>query len=367
MRVLFDHQAFSVQQAGGVSRYIAELIHRLPALGLAQTDLTCTFSDNRHLRELTSFRPLSFGGRKDFKGKKLLLGAINNLFATQKIRSSAFDLFHPSYYDPYFLDALSGRPFVLTVHDMTHEVYPELMHRWDKSSAHKKLLVAKASAIIAISEHTKQALINQWMVPEEKVHVVYHGCSFDSVPAQPLPLPKTFVLYVGKRGSYKNWELVVKAIAKAGLQNTVSLVMAGGGTLTHAEIALLTQYEIPLPHVIQQSMSDAELKYAFQHSLCFVYPSLYEGFGLPILEAYSAGAHVLLSRASCFEEIGGAGALYFDPHDPNDLAELISKAYTSPRQFDPLKSIQSQILQKFSWDAAARNTYAVYSKVLKSR
>lgn len=105
----------------------------------------------------------------------------------------------------------------------------------------------------------------------------------------------------------------------------------------------------------------------FNHSLCFVYPSLYEGFGLPILEAYSVGAHVLLSRASCFEEIGGAGALYFDPHDPNDLAELIRKAYTSPRQFDPLKSIQSQILQKFSWDAAARNTYEVYSKVLKSR
>ena len=234
MRVLYDHQIFELQNYGGISRYFFELLRSKVGI---QAELALIRSSNVHLNRYERWCQC-FQGREDtferllagfeFRGKgslhRLLRrtgvvvdpSRLNRRHTLERIEKGAFDVFHPTYYDPYFIEAVGTKPFVLTVHDMIHEIFPEYFFADDRTSVHKRLLCERAARIIAVSNTTKQDLIRLFGVEETKIDVIYHA-SFLSPSTlsseNTLPTPEKFILFTGNRLFYKNFKFFLRAIS----------------------------------------------------------------------------------------------------------------------------------------------------------
>src|SRR5690606_2346406 len=229
------------------------------------------------------------------------------------------DIFHPTYYDAYFLSLLK-RPFVLTVHDLTHEIYPEFFPQNDPFITHKREVIAKADHIIAISHSTAKDLQEVFGIAEKKISVIYHGYYKGHIQEDTdFPLPARYLLYVGDRAGYKNFTRFITAVAPLLRQDKeLFVICAGGGEFRLAERELFYRNGIS-ENILQRSATDPQLNNMYQKAIMFVYPSLYEGFGLPILEAFSNNCPVAMSDSSCFPEVGGNAVIYFDPYSPEDM------------------------------------------------
>lgn len=126
MKILFDHQIFSQQNFGGISRYFTELMNYFYQTKIVEFELSLKYSDNSYLKGMPYSHHKKFFLKIPFKGKGTIMNVINNSKSRTIISKSNFDVFHPTYYNPYFLKLLQGKPFIITVYDMTHETYPHL-------------------------------------------------------------------------------------------------------------------------------------------------------------------------------------------------------------------------------------------------
>ena len=253
----------------------------------------------------------------------------NRNLCLQAIRTGDFDLFHPTYYDPYFLSDLKDKPFVLTVYDLIHErlsgEFPDLQQ---DVAEQKILLMEKSEKIIAISKNTKRDLVEIYGIPEEKVAVIYLGCSQligTKPPKDKLTAPNRYILFVGHRASYKNFDKLLNAVAPL-LESDpeLFLVCAGGKPLKPVETKKMVKLGIR-GQVLQYQVKDQGLAELYRRALFFVFPSRYEGFGLPILEAFSSRCPVVLSNTSSMPEIAGEAALYFDPESEGSMSEALRR------------------------------------------
>ena len=190
-------------------------------------------------------------------------------------------------------------------------------------------------------------------VDEKKVTVVYHGV--EKVEKVERVEKGAYLLYVGRRGGYKNWDWMVEAVAPL-LKDGMKLVCTGL-PFSGEERRLLKRLGIA-DCVEQRTVSAADFPALYASAAAFVYPSRYEGFGLPILDAWAAGCPVVLSRASCFPEIGGDAAEYFELDDAKSLRAAIGRAKEK-------KTVEKgrQRLKGFSWEKCAAETAAVYRRI----
>ncbi|MCQ2181915.1 MAG: glycosyltransferase family 4 protein [Bacteroidales bacterium] len=386
MKVLFDYQAFEMQSHGGVSRSFAELCSRMPEHGISY-EVGIQESDNIYLREkhLCDFiRPLNythdrvFGKRQLFKGQWWLehhilssfggqndFRDVNQKFSVELLKRRDFDVFHPSFFDKYFLPYLDDKPFVLTIHDMIPELYPQYFAREDTQIVGKQILSPKASAIIAVSEKTKEDVVRILHVPEEKVHVIYHGCSFN-IPAKAERIFQfPYLLYVGERAGYKNFVKLIDGAVPSLLKHDDLKLVCTGKPFTEVELKLFESLGIR-DKVIHHWVADDDEFYSLYHfAECFVYPSDYEGFGIPILEAYTADCPVLLNNASCFPEIAGDAAVYFSFEHSGDLNEKLEYMLSmSLEQREILIQKQRERLSLYSWEKSAGRLAEVYKSVV---
>ncbi len=362
MKILYDHQTFGLQKFGGISRYFVELMSRLPE-GY-EFDNSIVLSDNVYLNgasdKLAKGRPFRHVVRGDFRIKAL----VNKIDSLRRVRAGRFDVFHPTYYDPYFLKSLK-RPYVITVHDMIHEKFREMFSPKDKTEKFKKEVVAKADKIIAISQNTKKDIIDIYGIPDDRIEVIYHGHSRSERQAVPVDgLPDKYILFVGQRGGYKNFDRLLRAFARIHrIYPEIKLVCTGQvfGGQEMADISSLRLEDA----VYRYFVSDAQLEYLYNKALCFVFPSLYEGFGIPILESFAARCPIALSNTSCFPEIARDGGLYFDPYDEDSVYETLMKLIDDSSLRGELVAKGSAILQNYSWDKMAAATAEVYGSVVK--
>ena len=370
MRVLLDPQTFNEQKFGGISRYHTELILALKSMDDVSIDCPIVMSDNLHLKEaglFRGYRNLLFEMKllPKFIRKKLLKKTkrknIKNTIAV--LKSGAFDVFVPSYYSTYFLDYLGDKPFVLSVYDMIHEILPEYFTRDMETSKNKEILIEKATKIIAISESTKRDIIRIYPnIDEAKIEVVYLSHSIKADEKTAVSLPDNYVLFVGNRTIYKNFLFFIKSIAPV-LKESPGLfvVCAGGNKFNSVELKLIKELGIS-KQIIQQNFEDNELSAYYSKARCFVFPSAYEGFGIPVLEAMACSCPVILANHSSFPEVAGTAGIYFELDNEKDLRDkIVSILADEGLRLDYVKKGLAQA-QNFSWQKTAAGCVEVYKK-----
>lgn len=367
MKILYDHQIFSGQVYGGISRYFSELMNSFYKNQDVKFDISLTFSNNHYLENVVFTNHKAFFKNIKFKGKYHITDYINKINSKRFLIKRNFDIFHPTYYDPYFLKYIDKKPFVLTIYDMIHELYPELFSKKDKTHEWKKLLAQKADKIIAISKNTKNDVLKFYDIDENKIEVIYLGNSLEKNNDFRIPditLPDNFLLFVGDRAGYKNFDFFIRSIAPL-LKNDASLyvVCAGGGKFSEKENTLIKEQNIN-NNVLQYAVDDKILSYLYQKARVFIFPSLYEGFGIPVLESFSCGCPIALSKTSSLPEVAGDAALYFNPIDEFSIREIVSKIIYSEEIRKELQLKGFKQLEKFSWEKTANETVNVYGSLI---
>ena len=384
MRILYDHQIFTRQRYGGVSRYFYELMDQFSRTPDINFSLAIRYSYNenlcnRHvLDQYWSKRSPLFCNKHIFPA----IHRITNIDVLQRMRINQkesvrllnkqdFDTFHPTYYDPFFLQYIQKKPFVLTVYDMIHELYPDYFPSDNPTKIWKRVLIEKAGAIIAISDNTKKDILKFTQVDPDRISVVYLGNPFEyiqhqdqsTIPLDNTLLEKSYILFVGTRSGYKNFGFFIQSVVPL-LQKYTNLQVycAGGGPFTLHDLKNFNELNI-ISQVKYFEINDIRMRDLYKNARAFIFPSLYEGFGLPILEAFSCGCPVILCNSSSLAEIGADAACYFDPYDPELLVQRIENLLTDNHFRDKLIKKGFERLNLFSWEKIAQDTKKVYDKI----
>lgn len=261
---------------------------------------------------------------------------------------------------------------VVTIHDLLVLRYPHLY-----SPGYRKLFAAKmryavrtADIVIAISGQTKSDLVHYLHADEQKIRIVYQGCNGifrEPVTAGKITevraaysLPESYILYVGALEERKNLHTLVKALAQAGLN--IPLVLVGGES-AYGNALQQQALQSGVPLRILSGVPQADLPALYHEAAVFVYPSLFEGFGIPVLEAMCVGTPVLTSTGSCFAEVGGEAALYADPAQPEEIAAQLTKILSNPALRNQMVKRGHVQAEKFSDRKVAQNLLNVYHEL----
>lgn len=367
MRILYDGQIYTFQVAGGISRYFANLIDRLP-----ENFMPClTILSNYHKEKinypvhpnLRIFKYKRFGfrpGRLSFWLEKYYFEAISVL--------NKFDVAHPTYYSLLSRQEIDNYrcPVVITVHDMLHELFPTKFELHDNSAAAKEKAILKAQAIICVSQNTKKDLLQMYSIPEDKITVIYHGSDINASKSygnEPVP-SCPYYLYVGSRSSYKNFDGLLSAFAKAVSVVPETALCVAGLPFNDAEKKLIEDLNLT-NHIIQYSyVTDRHLAKLYRCSIALVYPSLYEGFGIPPLEAMSCGTAVIAANTSSIPEVVGDAGLLFNPSSTNDLVDMLLLLLNCPTERGRLIEKGYQRAKLFSWENTVAQTVEVYRSLV---
>lgn len=366
MKILYDHQTFTLQNFGGISRYYFELINRFK--GNDTCSVATTFTNNAYLNKNTYPNVMPFFPKNKFNYKPKIMNFVNQNKSLSQIKKSDFDVFHPTYYNDYFLKDISDKPFVVTFYDMIHEKISNKFSELNlnkKIYNQKKILIERSSKIIAISETTKKDIIDIFDVSEDKIEVVYLGNSLknSSVGTKRI-VYEDYILFVGNRSSYKNFEGLLKVMPELLIMNSVKLVCAGGGGFNLDEVNLINSMGLFDNVISLRDINDDILANLYSNALFFVFPSFYEGFGIPVLESFACGCPALLSDGGSLPEIGGSAAQYFNPNDQQSLYLAALNLLSNEKLRLELKDKGTERLQKFSWDNTFDNTLNVYKKII---
>lgn len=365
MKVVFDDQIFCWQEYGGVSRYFYELSRRVAKGKDFSASVVAPLYVTRYFD----------GGGVNVKGMRIpkirnsgrIISALNSLAAPAIIRSEHPAVLHETYF--YRRRSLAPRKCrtVLTVFDMIQEKYPDYFLSRDHTTEAKRAAVMRADRVICISANTQRDLIDIFGVAPEKTVVIHLGFSLTNKVESTVSLTESrpFLLYVGLRDRYKNFDTLLIAYSSSTfLRNTFSLVAFGGGRFSAVEVERIRALGLN-DSVRQISGDDALLAGLYRQSAAFVYPSLYEGFGIPPLEAMSYDCPVICSNTSSIPEVVGDAACLFDPTDVDAMRAAIELVVGSPKYRSDLVKRGRERIQHFSWDRTAKETVEVYRELLQ--
>jgi glycosyltransferase involved in cell wall biosynthesis len=296
-------------------------------------------------------------------------------FVCDDIRRDRLDIYHGLSHElPYGIEKTGVRS-VVTMHDLIFLKNPELFPFFDRYTFKKKYThgCRIADRVIAISEETKSDLINYLGEKEERIDVVYQGCN--PIFHQPVTeavlqdartryaLPEQYMLIVCAIEKRKNHQLILKAMRNPRVD--LPLVVVGRSSEYQKELFdMIREYRLEKRVLFLNEVETAQLPALYKLSSLFVYPSFYEGFGIPILEALTMGVPVVTSKGSCFKETGGEAACYIDPYDEEELSENIIKILSDDDYRGGM--IKEGLLHagKFTDEIIAKNLFSTYKKIL---
>ena len=343
---------------GVFSRYFANIIGRLPesfvpVLTTCNNDqLNLPVHPNLRVFKYKRFRPTRISGRIE----RLYFDAIDFL--------KDFDLLHPTYYFTHSENLFSRHkyPIILTVHDMTHEVFSDLMEPLGETVKQKQEAIHAADAIICISENTKRDLLDRYSIPEKRIKVIHLASELEmSMAYGPEKVPaRPYFLYVGMRLKYKNFIGLLDAFAKVASSNSEAILCIVGSPFSDAESRIISELKLTDRIEHYGFVADRHLAKLYRCSVGFVYPSLYEGFGIPPLEAMACGAPVIACRSSSIPEVVGDAALLFAPDSNDDLVEALLLLLNHPGERACLIDRGFERAKMFSWDRTAEKTIEIY-------
>lgn len=369
MKIVYDYQIFYFQQYGGISRYFYELARNIDLLpGGHSVNIIAGLYNNRYLKTKNSFvKGLSNTGlTKKFFYNRFYDRSEAAAIALSRLLSTKCDIYHETYYHSR-LTPPKGSILFTTVHDMIYEKFPEQFAGAQALIADKKRSIFNADHIIAVSNTTKKDILGLYNIDESKITVVHHGVSPFEVQ-KPSSLTKEvsgkpFLLYVGRREGYKNALLLLETYLRtAELNESYDLVFFGGGGCTQQESQLIIESGAQ-EKVSYLQGDDEKLMWLYQNAFAFVYPSTYEGFGMPCLEAMQYNCPVIAANTPAIVEAAGNAALFFDPLNSNDLAEKIKTTAQSAVR-NNLINLGKERVKEFTWTRTAEKTLAAYQQSL---
>lgn len=356
MKVRYDDQIFVSQRRGGISRYFVELIREFtksPELGV-QPQLGWRWTRNDHALAAGLGKPLRILGGS----RRPTLRWANR---TINVGQPDADIVHHTYYGASYLSRKSTPPIVVTVYDMTPELFPDLFPLGNPHQC-KQEYVRRATLVLCISESTRRDLLRVYGSVEAPTIVTHLGVSdrFEPGALRPLWCPDKYVLFLGNRGGYKDFRVAIESFAElAPRQRDTALVAIGGGRFTADEVALISRWGLR-DQVVQRDASDRELPGVFGGASAFLFPSRYEGFGLPTLEAMACGTPTVLADSSSHPEVGGDAALYFPPGDSSALAAQLGRLLSDDAFRRDLSKKGLAQAGRFTWRRTAVATADAY-------
>lgn len=367
MRICYDYQSFVLQKFGGISRYFAKIGNEIALLG-NQVKFIAPLHRNQYLKYLPSTMVEGkFISDYPKKSSKIFM-LYNKYLSLAAYRDYVPDIIHETYYANRHAQ-INNRPLVLTVFDMIHELYPNEFSYFDRTIKDKKNSLNRADKIICISNNTKKDLLNIYELPEEKISVIHLGFEFFldsiSITNNDLNISKPFLLYVGNRDGYKNFSNLIDAFScSPRLRADFNIVAFGGNSFSNKELVNFQKHGINLEQIKHVRGDDYLLSLYYQKASAFIYPSLYEGFGIPPLEAMSFGCPVISSDTSSMPEVIGDAAQYFNPSDIDSMIFAMESVLYSKSRIQELKDFGFHRVKKFSWSKCGLETEAIYKSII---
>lgn len=361
MKVLFDPQIFTSQVYGGVSKYFAEVIARMPA---DSWTVPAWLSNNEYARHYGLFKQIPFLPKYDFRGKgRFMVELIKpSAWAYMRLKRKQYDVVHQTNFDTYLFNAIGNKPLVTTYHDinfLTEHNYVPRMVKLQTAS------LRRADAVVAISNNTKADMLRYFDIDPAKIRVIYHGIDTPVIPEtlSGRLVKDPYILYVGARHLFKNFDTFITAFAQIAHRYPEVKVVCTRSDITPAEGEMLKRLGVA-DRVQVVKADEMTLNRLYRDALFFVFPSKYEGFGMPILEAMVNGCPVALANASCFPEIAGDSGLYFDPSDVDSIAGVLERMLDDENLRSELREKGYRRAAQFSWQRTADMHIEVYRSLL---
>ena len=358
MKILYDHQIFSYQEIGGVSKYFYKMLEYIPREYWTTSVL---LSNNLYLENMKNdIRYSNFMKGYSFPKKERLMLELGKLYSIPKIKSNDYDILHITHYESYGLK-YTKKPAVLTYHDKCFSSYA-----YNKRTLkQQKECLKYVDAIIAISENTKKDFLSLFDFPENKVSVIYHGVEPQvDVYSVPRLIQKKYILYVGGRSGYKNFSMFLEAFNSIIQKISHELILVcTGKDFDNNELKQINNLKLN-NNILVKRFSDDELINLYRYAELFVFPSKYEGFGIPILEAMSNFCPVACSSTSCFPEIAGNAAVYFDPDDKDSIINAMFEVLLSDSKRKTIIELGKKRSLQFTWKKTAQEHINFYQTCL---
>ena len=263
---------------------------------------------------------------------------------------------------------------IVTIHDLIFIRYPKLFKRIDREIYLEKFKSAsiRADKIIAVSKQTKKDIIDFFSIPEEKIEVVYQGCNLlfqkeikakkrDAVITK-YNLPKRYLLYVGTIEERKNLLTILEALNELPEQKLV--VIGNGKSYKTKCLKYASKHNLSNRVLFMTNIKIEELAAIYQTAEMLIYPSIFEGFGIPILEALFSKTPVITSKGSCFSEAGGKNSIYINPLSKDEIKDAVLKIQSSPELKVKMKEEGFKYAQKFTDVKIAKQLMQVYEGIM---
>lgn len=362
MKVFIDNIIFSLQKSGGISIVFKEFLLRIIKDNFIELQMI-EFEDaqNNFFRKQLSLE------KEKINTKKSIFLFIRRYFDVNTYTSKKI-IFHSSYYR---LAKGENVINVTTVHDFTYEYFftglVKFIHSWQKGRA-----IKNSNGIICISESTKRDLLHFYPnTSENKIKVIYNGVdeSFKKIDINK-PFEKKhffndfeYAIYVGDHKSkYKNFEIAVKACQK----QLIKLLIVGGGKLTKKEVDFLNVSLGTKNYKSILNVTTEDLNQYYNRAYCLLYPSVYEGFGLPVVEAQKAGCPVIASYTSSIPEVIGDIFLAIENPTPEKFAKKMEYLKLNSKERENFVKLGIEKSSLFSWDKTYLETIEFYKYLYNS-
>jgi glycosyltransferase involved in cell wall biosynthesis len=371
INVLLDGKIYEMQSYGGINRCFNELLTRLVQ---QEADIQVVVYSPRRTITTVPNNPGITVVRECSLRPARVFGRFAKQIDLARLRAGRPHIFHSTYYDqPYW----NGLKQLVTVHDFVDEnTFDTMSGNGAAFSETKRKTIERADAIIAVSYATKADILKYTDASADRISVIYHGISatFSNVKFTQAEIGGfhsrhningPYWLFVGRRQLYKNFGTLLRAWARTRMTCDTYLVAIGPDEgLESWQIDFVIENRLENRLVLLCGADDRELGLAYSGAVGFIFPSLSEGFGIPLLEAMACGAPIIASDIPVFHEVASDAALFFDPHDDQQLASLMLEMSDDTSLRERLRDAGYTRVPLFSWSKSAHDLAQVYRSLV---